>query len=107
MKFIELSIQIMQLLLAGMIVIFLVMQYRARGKGSEIVRRLRKHIVWETSALMVAFIFAAFTAADGYNKNPVIGILGLLFTTFLFFAFASGTKMFFEIASGKYDDQMK
>lgn len=97
----------MQFALAGMIIVYLYMQFLARNKGSEIVRRLRKHIVWETSALLAAFVTAAFLSHDGYGKTITNEVIALLVTGFLFITFLSGTKMFFEIASGKYDDQLK
>lgn len=97
----------MQTLLAVMIIVFLWMQYQARDKGSEIVRRLRKHIVWQTSAMLFAFIMAIFVSHDGYAKTPIGELLAFFVTSFLLVAFSAGTKMFFEIASGKYDDQLK
>lgn len=107
MNIIKTLIQIMQLALAGMILVYLFMQYRARHKGSELVMRLRKHIVWETTALLTAFITAAFVSADGFSGNPVKEVVALAVTLFLFVTFLSGTRMFFDIASGKYDDQLK
>lgn len=97
----------MQVALAAMISVFIYMQYLARHKGSEIVQRLRKHIVWETAAMLNAFIFATFVSKNGYGSTVGNQLYALLSTIFLLVAFASGTKMFFEIASGKYDDQLK
>lgn len=107
MIILELAIQIMQLLLALMIIAFLFTQFFARKKGTELVQRLRKHIFWETSALLVAFILAAFISRDGFGHNIFLEIIAFAATLFLFVTFLSGTKMFFDIASGKYDDQLK
>lgn len=97
----------MQIALAFDILIFLYMQYRARGRGTTLVTRMRKHIVWQTTALMVAFITAAFLSKDGFSKNLTSEVIALIVTAFLFVTLLSGTKMFFEIAGGKYDDEIK
>lgn len=106
MIFLQTSIVVMQVALAMMLAPFLYMQWKVRDKGTPVVRRLRRHITWETLALLTAFITAAFVSRDGYARSLAGEVMAFIVTIFLFVTFFSGTRLYVDISRGKYDNEL-
>lgn len=106
-EFIQITVTVMQIMIAVMLVPFLVIQYRVRGRGTKVIRRLRKHTAWQTTSILVSFITAAFYSRDGFAETVTGQLIALAVTIFLFVTFWMGTVLFWDIYRGKYDDEIQ
>lgn len=102
----ETIIFILRLATAVVLVPFIAIQWKLR-KRNGIIKRLRRHLLWETVALLTLFLQIAFFRqlfiAANFDAPTWVEFASIVPTLGVFITFLSGTRLFLDIDRGKYD----